>query len=159
MTRVLVYGAGVIGQIYGGRLAQAGHDVTLLAHGRTLETLREHGVALRTAGAESHTAVRVVDSPQGEPVPDVVLVTVRRDQVDDAIPAIADLSAGRVVFLLNLPGGLDAVRERVGAHRTVFAFPGVGGRRGQTARSTTSRCPSRRRPWSAAASRHRSSIC
>ena len=129
MTRVLVYGAGVMGQIYGGRLAQAGHDVTLLAHGRTLAALREHGVALRTAGAVSRTAVRVVDSAGGAPVPEVVLVTVRRDQIEDAIPAIADLSAGRVVFLLNLPGDLDAVRERVGAHRTVFAFPGVGGRR------------------------------
>ena len=62
-------------------------------------------------------------------MPDVVLVTVRRDQLEDAIPALADLPAGRVVFLLNLPGDLDAVRERVGAHRTVFAFPGVGGRR------------------------------
>ena len=129
MTRVLVYGAGVIGQIYGGRLAQAGHDVTFLAHGRTLESLRARGVALRTAGATSQTAVRVVDSPREEPVPDVILVTVRRDQVEDAIPAIADLPARRVVFLLNLPGDLDAVRERVGAHRTVFAFPGVGGRR------------------------------
>ena len=130
MTRVLVYGAGVIGQIYGGRLAQAGHDVTLLAHGRTLEALREHGVALRTAGAVSHTAVRVVDSARGEPVPDVVLVTVRRDQLEEAIPEIADLSAGRVVFLLNLPGNLEVVRACIGAHRTVFAFPGVGGRRG-----------------------------
>jgi 2-dehydropantoate 2-reductase len=130
MTRVLVFGAGIIGQVYGGRLAQAGHDVTLLAHGETLEMLRDRGVALRTAGAISHTAVRVVDSPRGEPVPDVVLVTVRRDQIKDALPAIAELSAGRIVFLLNLPGGLEVIRERVGAHRTIFAFPGVGGRRG-----------------------------
>ena len=129
MTRVLVYGAGIIGQIYGARLAQAGHDVTLLAHGRTLQTLSESSVTLRTAGVVTHTPVRVVDSPLGEPVPDIVLVTVRRDQLEDVIPAVADLPAGRVVFLLNLPGALEVVRERVGAHRTVFAFPGVGGRR------------------------------
>ena len=129
MKRVLVYGAGIIGQIYGARLAQAGHDVTLLAHGRTLGTLSESGVTLRNAGVVTHTPVRVVDSPLGEPVPDVVFVTVRRDQLEDVIPAVADLPAGRVVFLLNLPGAVEVVRERVGAHRTVFAFPGVGGRR------------------------------
>jgi ketopantoate reductase len=31
--KVLVYGAGVIGTLYGGKLARAGHTVTVVARG------------------------------------------------------------------------------------------------------------------------------
>jgi ketopantoate reductase len=37
--KILIYGAGVIGQIYAARLHEVGHDVTVLARHRTLETL------------------------------------------------------------------------------------------------------------------------
>ena len=39
-SRVLVYGAGVIGTFYAELLAAAGEDVSLLARGRRLELLR-----------------------------------------------------------------------------------------------------------------------
>jgi 2-dehydropantoate 2-reductase len=34
--KVLVYGAGVVGTLYGGKLAHAGHHVTVVARGRRL---------------------------------------------------------------------------------------------------------------------------
>jgi 2-dehydropantoate 2-reductase len=128
-VRVLVYGAGVVGQIYGGRLAGAGHQVTLLARGSALERLAACGVALDAgAGASrAHPAV-TGDVHRDEPY-DVVLVTVRRDQLYDALPVIAELTAARVVLMLNHSLELERVRRRVGAARTVFAFPGVGGHR------------------------------
>jgi 2-dehydropantoate 2-reductase len=39
--RILIYGAGVIGQICAARLHQAGHDVTVLARYRTLDCTKQ----------------------------------------------------------------------------------------------------------------------
>lgn len=44
--RVLIIGAGVIGSFNAARLKQAGVDTVLLARGRRLDDLREHGVVL-----------------------------------------------------------------------------------------------------------------
>ena len=41
--RIVVVGAGVIGSIYGGRLAQSGHDVTLLREDNGSRTSRRTG--------------------------------------------------------------------------------------------------------------------
>ena len=37
--RILIFGAGVIGSLYGARLAEAGYDVSIYARGRRLESL------------------------------------------------------------------------------------------------------------------------
>jgi 2-dehydropantoate 2-reductase len=46
--RIAVYGAGAIGGYFGGRLAQAGADVHLVARGRHLDALRTHGLRVRS---------------------------------------------------------------------------------------------------------------
>ena len=42
--RIAVIGVGGVGGYFGGRLAQAGHDVTFIARGATLEALRTNGL-------------------------------------------------------------------------------------------------------------------
>jgi 2-dehydropantoate 2-reductase len=42
--RIAVVGAGAVGGVFGARLAAAGHDVTFLARGTTLEVLRAQGL-------------------------------------------------------------------------------------------------------------------
>ena len=74
--RFVVYGAGAVGGVVGGRLAQHGHDVELIARG-------DHGEALRTAGLR-------VDSPDGS-------VTLRVPVHDH--PAKVDWRDGDVVVL------------------------------------------------------------
>jgi 2-dehydropantoate 2-reductase len=129
--KVLVFGAGVIGQIYGGRLLRSGHDVTLLARGRTAELLAARGITLRRG--DEHWQVRPpvvgVGGITQDDLFDVVLVTVRLDQVDEVVPELARVPATRVALLLARCIGLERLREQVGADRTVFAFPGVGGQR------------------------------
>jgi 2-dehydropantoate 2-reductase len=46
--RFLVAGAGAIGAYIGGRMAQAGFDVTLFARGPHLRAMQEHGVQVRS---------------------------------------------------------------------------------------------------------------
>ncbi len=44
--RILIYGAGVIGSIFAGKLAASGEDVTVLARGKRPEELRQNGIVL-----------------------------------------------------------------------------------------------------------------
>jgi 2-dehydropantoate 2-reductase len=127
-VNVLVYGAGVIGQIYGGRLQQAGHDVTMLAR-RQAERLATHGVRLERDNDMHHVVPRVIRTVPHDAVFDVVLITVRRDHLPQVVPGLGALTAARVVFMLNTGVDLEGIREQAGRDRTVFAFPGVGGRR------------------------------
>jgi 2-dehydropantoate 2-reductase len=125
--RVLIYGSGVIGQIYGGRLAQAGHDVTLLARGPAVEALAARGVTLRRDGEVSHARPRVAARIADGDRFDVILVTVRLDQLAEVLPVLAVTSADRIALMLNQSVDLDGIRDQVGRARTIFTFPGVGG--------------------------------
>ena len=44
-----VYGTGAVGGYFGGRLAEAGHDVRFIARGRHLAAIREHGLIRGTS--------------------------------------------------------------------------------------------------------------
>ena len=45
--RILIFGAGVIGSIFGGKLAAAEQDVTLLAQNTRLAELQENGIRIQ----------------------------------------------------------------------------------------------------------------
>jgi 2-dehydropantoate 2-reductase len=126
---VLIYGAGVIGQIYGGRLAAAGNTVTLLARGPAASLLVARGITLDDGGRPLRLRLRTVTEVPRDEKFDVIFVTVRRDQLAQALPDLATSTADRVVLLLNQCTGLERARAQVGANRTLFGFPGVGGQR------------------------------
>jgi 2-dehydropantoate 2-reductase len=48
-TKILVYGAGVIGSIFAGKLSLAGNDVTILARGKRYEEISSGGLILKDA--------------------------------------------------------------------------------------------------------------
>ena len=48
--RILVFGAGVIGSLYGALLAEAGYDVSVYARGRRLESLTRDGLLYKRKG-------------------------------------------------------------------------------------------------------------
>jgi hypothetical protein len=74
-------------------------------------------------------------------------VTVRRDQVDEILPALAGLPARLVVMMQNNSLDLAHVSDIVGHDRTLFGFPASAGTAGTTVPSPTSRFRSSRRPW------------
>ena len=95
--RFVVYGAGAIGGAIGGRLAQHGHDVVLIARGPHFEALRDRGLRLVDPDAETILAIPVVDDPRGIEwrADDIVILAMKTQDTAAALRALphdADLA-------------------------------------------------------------------
>lgn len=74
MKRFLVAGAGAIGCTLAARLAEAGHEVTVLARGRTLGALQRDGIHLMDLQGQRQVRVHAVANVQGLPPPDAIFL-------------------------------------------------------------------------------------
>ena len=98
--RIAVIGAGGVGGYFGGKLAQAGHDVTFVARGRHLAALRERGIVVESSlgNATIRTATFTDDLAQVGGC-DVVMLCVKLWDVEAVAPRLAPLLAdGGVVI-------------------------------------------------------------
>lgn len=130
--KILVYGAGVQGSVYAARLKQAGNEVSILARGTRVEQIRVHGIVLREwpDGSESETPVDIVERLTPEDEYELVIVSVRRNQLADIIPTLASNSrVPTFLFLLNNATGFGEIMDRLGPSRVIAGFPSVGGSR------------------------------
>jgi 2-dehydropantoate 2-reductase len=128
--KILVFGAGVIGTLYGARLHRAGHHVTVLARAPRRADIQRHGLVLEDieTGARSVARVAVAGQLLAEDSYDMVLVAVRRDQLSAILPDLAlNRSTPAVLFMLNNPSGSSALIEALGPQRVILGFPGAGG--------------------------------
>lgn len=106
----------------------------MLARDPRLAALRQRGLLLEDAATGRRESYRpaVVDSVECGKRFDLALVAVRRDQLDDTLPALRRLDNVHVVFFGNAAGRVDDLSHALGP-RTMFGFPAAGGvRRGDT---------------------------
>ena len=128
--RILVFGAGVLGSVYAGRLAAAGQNVALLARGRRLEQLRRYGLILldEAAGRETRPHITLVEELRPTDDYDLVVVIVRAEQVANALPLLAtNQRVPSFLFLHNRASGPETLIEALGQERVLLGFPGAGG--------------------------------
>ncbi len=127
--KILVFGAGVIGTVYAGRLIAAGHEVTLLARGQRLTDLQTFGLVLEDAesGERSELPAAAVSTPDAAECYDVVLVAVRSEQLSSTLPILTAMTDGSdVVFFGNTQGRSADLVHQLG-RRAMFGFPAAGG--------------------------------
>ena len=126
-VKMLIVGAGVIGTVYGARLAAAGNSVCVLSHGPRTGEVALRGLRARDVqgGTRTDAAAAVVQDLSGEY--DIVLVAVRRDQLASACARLGALT-GRpaIVFFGNNPAGRSAVPGNLPGD-VYLGFPGIGG--------------------------------
>jgi 2-dehydropantoate 2-reductase len=89
--RFVVFGAGAVGGVVGARLAQHGHDVSLIARGAHRDAIASEG--LRVESPEGSVTVRVPVSPGPDAVgwngDEVVLLAVKSQDSAGALDALA----------------------------------------------------------------------
>jgi len=113
--RIAVVGVGAVGGYFGGRLAQAGHDVVFLARGETLDALRAHGLRVKSiAGDFEILQPRVAADANEVGAVDVILVAVKAPQVRQVAPSLTPL-VGPETAVIPLQNGLEAPGLLAGA--------------------------------------------
>ena len=91
--RFVILGAGAVGGTIGGRLADAGYDVVLLARGEHAEAMRRDGLRLATPRAgDPGRRTGLCDRPQDLPLRDgdVLVLTTKTQQTARAARRAAD---------------------------------------------------------------------
>jgi 2-dehydropantoate 2-reductase len=120
--RILVVGAGAIGGFFGGRMLEAGRDVTFLVRPRRAAELADAGLVIKSPNGDA-----TLENPptvQADKLTekfDVVLLSCKAFDLDDAIksfaPAVGPQTA--IVPLLNGMLHLDVLDRRFGSERVL----------------------------------------
>jgi 2-dehydropantoate 2-reductase len=76
--KIAMMGAGALGGYFGGRLANAGHDVTLIARGAHLAALQTNGLQIKSPNGDLHLReISATDDPADVGPVDVVMMMVK----------------------------------------------------------------------------------
>lgn len=102
--RCLVLGAGAVGGYVGGRLAEAGAEVTFLVRPARAAALAARGLRLRSPFGDADLAVRTVTAEALRPGHDLVLLACKAYDLDAAIAALRPAVDGRTAILPVLNG-------------------------------------------------------
>ena len=123
--KIAIMGAGGLGGFFGGKLAQAGHDVWFIARGQQLAALKASGLRLQGPDPEI-----VISHPNATEMPaeigavDLVLFCVKQYDVEPAAalikPILTDATA--VISVLN---GIDGPQRLATALETGTVFSGA----------------------------------
>ena len=126
--RVLVVGAGAIGGYFGGRLLQAGRDVTFLVRPKRAAELARDGLVIKSPNGD--VTLKNPPTVQADKLSetfDVVLLSCKAFDLDDAIksfaPAVGPQTA--IIPLLNGMRHLDVLDESFGKDRVLGGQCGI----------------------------------
>ena len=126
--RILVLGAGAVGGYFGGRLAEAGRDVTFLLRGTRAALLAETGLTVHSPLGDFHAPIAVTTAERLAGPYDLVMLTAKHYDLDAAMAAIRP-ALGRdtvVLPLLNGLGHIDRLSAAFGAERVFGGVAYVG---------------------------------
>ncbi len=119
--KILVLGAGGVGGFFGGRLAEAGADVSFLVRpGRAAQIARD-GLVVKSPFGDIGMPVKTVAAASGGGPYEIVILTCKAYDLDSAIAAIAPAIEGgaAVLPLLNGMAHLDVLDRRFGAGKVL----------------------------------------
>jgi 2-dehydropantoate 2-reductase len=112
--RMLVVGAGSTGGYYGGRLAQAGRDVTFLVRPARAQRLRDNGLQIVSPHGDFTLQPKVITADEIDGHYDAILFTVKAYSMDAAIADLAPAVGPDTMILPTLNGmrHMDVLSQR-----------------------------------------------
>src|SRR5581483_1705293 len=103
--RILVVGAGAIGGYFGGRMLQAGSDVTFLVRPKRASELASSGLVIKSPNGDvTLTAPPTVQADKLDKAFDLVLLSCKAFDLDDAIKSFAPAVGPNTAILPLLNG-------------------------------------------------------
>lgn len=103
--KIAIVGAGAIGGLLAGCLADAGEDVSLVARGGHLAALQADGLTVRWLGQpERNYRLRVVGDPRQLSPQDVIFITLKAYAIGDMLPRIAPIVGDQTAVIPAING-------------------------------------------------------
>ena len=106
---VAVFGAGGIGGYLGARLADAGHEVDLIARGAHLDALRSDGLVVESVAGDTTVDLTATDDPADIGPVDAVLVCVKSHDTREVAANLGPL-LGADTAVVSFQNGVDNER-------------------------------------------------
>lgn len=128
--RYIIYGAGAIGGVIGGRLFQHGRDVMLIARGAHLEAIRERGLVLESPKERLTLPIPAVLSPRqiAWQEDDAVILAMKTQDTEAALNELV-LSAPLATPIICAQNGVEnerlALRRFANVYATTVMLPGT----------------------------------
>ena len=121
--RFVIYGAGAVGGTIGGRLFEAGHDVTLVARGSHLAALRRDGLTLAAPTGTVTLRVPAVASPAEAELQagDVVVLAMKTHHTAAALAELA-LAAPAGISVVCAQNGVENERLALRSFADVYGM-------------------------------------
>lgn len=119
---IVVVGAGGVGGYFGGKLAQAGFDVTFIARSKTLQAIKLNGLKVKSVNGNFVVHPKVTDDFKDIKNPDLVILGVKSWQVEDIAKQLKDVISKNTMVLPLQNGADNADRLRnILLHENVLA--------------------------------------
>src|SRR5215469_12914631 len=120
--RILVVGAGAIGGYFGGRMLQAGRDITFLVRSRRAGELGSAGLVIKSPNGD--VTLKNPPAVQADTIKgkfDVVLLSCKAYDLDDAVKSFAPAVGPQtsIIPLLNGMLHLDLLDKKFGRERVL----------------------------------------
>lgn len=120
-----IFGTGGVGGYFGGRLAQAGQDVTFIARGRHLAQITGSGLRVDSIGGDFMVRpANATDSPQSVGEVDCVIVATKAWQLNESIEQLKFL-VGEQTMILPLLNGIEHMDMLVNSFGTDRVLGGL----------------------------------
>jgi 2-dehydropantoate 2-reductase len=103
--KVLILGAGAVGGYFGGRLVQAGANVTFLVRPQRAQKLAQAGLVINSPLGDAQLSVRTVQKETVQPDYDLVVLSCKAYDLDASIASI-DGAMGPNTLILPLLNGM-----------------------------------------------------
>lgn len=114
--KVVVVGAGAVGGYFGGRLQEAGFDITFLVRKKRAEQLREHGLIIQSPAGNVQLTPKLAEDAGQICACDLVLLAVKNYHLQPLIESIRPLveQGAKVLPLLNGVEHFDILAQAFG---------------------------------------------
>ncbi len=102
--RVAVVGIGAVGGLLAAGLVRAGHEVSGVARGATLERIRARGLAIESANGAETVRLAATDDARTLGAQDLVVIALKAPSLASAIGSIEPLMGGSTLLLPAMNG-------------------------------------------------------
>jgi len=108
---ILVYGIGGVGGYFGGKLANAGFNVSMIARGEHLKAIQKNGLEVESINGNFKVKPKMATSDTSEvPTPDLVILGIKSWQIPSVAAELKPI-IGENTMVLPLQNGADNVEK------------------------------------------------